>query len=84
MTALIINTMTALVVLITVLIILFNLDTIINSFFPPKKQPKPLDIDNYMNSLFDLLSKHRSALEEHNSTCGEKDCTELLKEKNKN
>jgi len=73
--------MTALLITFTCIIILFNLGTILNKLFEPKKEPKPLDVEKYMNNLLKEINEFKPKMEEHNITWDEKMEMKLLKKK---
>jgi len=73
--------MTALLITFTCIIILFNLGPILNKLFEPKKEPKPLDVEKYMNNLLKEINEFKPRMEEHNITWDEKMQMKLLKKK---
>jgi len=48
------------------------LGTILNKLFKPKKEPKPLDVEKYMNNLLKEINEFKPKMEEHNITWNEK------------
>jgi len=64
--------MTALLITFTCIIILFNLGPILNKLLEPKKGPKPLDVEKYMNNLLKEINEFKPKMEEHNITWDEK------------
>jgi hypothetical protein len=64
--------MTALIIMFICIIILFNLGPILNKLFEPKKEPKPLDVEKYINNLLTEINEFKPKMEEHNITWGEK------------
>ena len=75
--------MTALIIMFICIIILFNLGPILNKLFEHKKEPKPLNIEKYMNNLLSEINEFKTKMKEHNITWDEKDRIEFLKEKKK-
>jgi hypothetical protein len=75
--------MTALIIMFICIIILFNLGAILNKLFEHKKEPKPLNIEKYMNNLLTEINEFKPKMKEHNITWDEKDRIEFLKEKKK-
>jgi hypothetical protein len=71
--------MTALTIMFICIIILFNLGTILNKLFEPKKEPKPLDVEKYMNNLLKEINEFKPKMEEHNITWDEKTKKKVLK-----
>ena len=45
---------------------------ILNKLFEPKKEPKPLNIEKYMNNLLTEINEFKPRMEEHNITWDEK------------
>jgi len=76
------KTMTALLIMFICITILFNLGPILNKLLEPKKEPKPLDVEKYMNNLLKEINEFKPKMEEHNITWDEKMEMKLLK-KNK-
>ncbi len=71
--------MTPLIIMFICIIILFNLGPILNKLFEPKKEPKPLNIEKYMNNLLSEINEFKPKMEEHNITWGEKTKKKVVK-----
>jgi hypothetical protein len=71
--------MTALIIMFICIIILFNLGTILNKLFEPKKEPKPLNIEKYMNNLLSEINEFKPRMKEHNITWDEKTKKKVVK-----